>query len=80
MDTKDELRAAFYYALHNTVVARNMDRAAEIAYAPGSRLKKVVTLKVSSPSSRCICLRHTAFNGKGCCSTQPFKQCLFAGT
>lgn len=41
----ENLKAAFYYALRDTVVARNMDRAAEIAYAPGSHLKKVVTLK-----------------------------------
>jgi hypothetical protein len=46
VDTKDELRPAFYNALGNTVVARNMDHAAEIAYAPKSQLRKVVTLKV----------------------------------
>ena len=48
VDTKDELRPAFYNALGNTVVARNMDHAAEIAYAPKSQLRKVVTLKVRS--------------------------------
>ena len=46
VDTKDELRPAFYNALGNTVVARNMDHAAEIAYTPKSQLRKVVTLKV----------------------------------
>lgn len=50
----ENLKAAFYYALRDTVVARNMDRAAEIAYAPGSHLKKVVTLKVRTGGC-CAC-------------------------
>jgi structural maintenance of chromosome 4 len=50
VDTKDELRPAFYNALGNTVVARNIDHASEIAYAPKSQLRKVVTLKVRSAS------------------------------
>jgi hypothetical protein len=33
------------------VVARNLDHAAEIAYAPGSQLRKVVTMKVNGFTS-----------------------------
>ncbi len=44
--TDVKLRPAFFYALRNTVVARTMDRAAEIAYARDSAFRKVVTLKV----------------------------------
>jgi hypothetical protein len=63
VDTKEELRPAFYNALGNTVVACNMDHAAEIAYAPGSQLRKVVTLKVSgarhAPPNASPALQHT---------------------
>lgn len=42
-----KLLKAFFYAMGNTLVAKDMDQASRIAYAPGSAWRRVVTIKVS---------------------------------
>jgi hypothetical protein len=42
----ERLRVAFYYAVRDTVVARDLDQASRIAYGQDKRWRRVVTLKV----------------------------------
>lgn len=49
VNCKDEkLRLAFYYAMRDTVVARDLDQAARIAYGQDRRWRRVVTVKVGA--------------------------------
>ncbi len=49
------LGAAFYYAMRDTVVAKDLEQASRIAYGADKRWAKVVTLKVrSAHASRVI--------------------------
>ena len=41
----DEVRVAFYYALRNTIVAKNLDQATKIAYDKKKCIHRVVSLK-----------------------------------
>jgi structural maintenance of chromosome 4 len=41
----DEVRVAFYYALRNTIVAKNLDQATKIAYDEKKCIHRVVSLK-----------------------------------
>lgn len=40
-----KLLKAFYFAMRDTLVAKDMEQASRIAYAPGSSWRRVVTLK-----------------------------------
>lgn len=45
----DKLRLAFYYAMRDTVVAKDLDQATRIAYGQDRRWRRVVTVKVGCP-------------------------------
>ena len=41
-----KLRPAFYFALRNTLVAKDLDQASRIAYGHGGKWARVVTMQV----------------------------------
>jgi chromosome segregation ATPase len=45
----EDIRLAFYWALRNTLVAKDLDQASQIAYGGDRRFSRVVTLEVRCP-------------------------------
>ena len=52
-----KLRPAFYFALRNTLVAKDLDQASRIAYGHGGKWARVVTMQVHIRLTSCKLLR-----------------------
>ena len=57
------LRPAVYYAMGNTLVAKDLDQASRIAYGNDRRFRRVVTLQVRRGAPGALGLRHICASG-----------------
>lgn len=61
----DRLRVAFYYALRNTTVAKDIDHASRIAYGSDKRFRRVVTLDGAAARPARLTLTRLSENVRG---------------
>jgi hypothetical protein len=55
----EDVRLAYYWALRNCLVAKDLDQASRIAYGSDRRFGRVITLDVSGPVLLLLCLINT---------------------